>query len=483
MGKHIIIILLFFMFYNVYCYDENCQTPAPSYSSSLCLECKTGFYLSYDERFCEECDEQKGKILYLQENYYYTKKVEKCYTKVDNCKEYSETDDFCALCKDGFKRDENGQCVQCEANEIGMYNVCFKKINFCKIYYLYQEGEKCFFCQENYEFNEEQAQCIKCPVGEEAKEGFMCMKECPTGKILSYGECIDKIPNCKAYINNCSRCDYNYRLKKDGTCSKCPQGTTGEGLKCFPLIEGCLYQEDDICQGCSSSDEVLDEERKHCFKKEKIQNCNIQINDKCSECELGYKTSNDQKSCEICEYGKDEDIETCLLYIENCWSISRVINKYKKIMFDCNMCLSSEYYLISSKQQCNDCGKGKYKLNGQCIDEIKNCAKYKSDKECQQCKYGYQIKNGKCLPCVIPYEGSDGKTCHLRHFRCEHDDDFGNCFECSKGYFVGSKKNCVREGIVDKDESMVDKDKVTSNSFSLNINLNIILLTLYGLLI
>lgn len=143
------------------------------------------------------------------------------------------------------------------------------------------------------------------------------MKKCPSDKILSYGECIVKIPNCKDYTKKCSRCLSKYELKEDGTCSKCPEGTTGESLKCFPLIEGCLYQEDDICLGCSSSDEVLDEERKHCFKKEKIQNCQIQINDKCSECELGYKTSNDQKSCEICEYGKDEDIKTCLFAVPN----------------------------------------------------------------------------------------------------------------------------------------------------------------------
>lgn len=226
---------------------------------------------------------------------------------------------------------------------------------------------------------------------------------------------------------------------------------------------------------CSNGEAVLNEERNRCFLQTKIENCDIQINDKCSECSKGYKPSKDQKSCEICESGKDEDIISCL-YVEYCKYHYSVFNKYKKPMVECISCNSNDYYLTTSRQQCNDCGKGKYKLNGQCIDEIKNCVKYKSEQECEQCTFEYQIKNGKCLPCVKPYTGSDGKTCHLTHFRCGHDDDLGNCAECTEFFSLSSEKTCVREGIEDKDQG-------TSNSFSLNLNLNIILLIFYGLLI
>jgi len=476
MRKSIAIIFILFMFYNVICYDDNCQT-LDTDSRDLCLECKTGFYLTYDQRYCEECDLQQGKILYSNYKHSGGGMMQNCYTKVENCEEYASNDDFCAICKVGFKRDENGQCVQCGANEVGMLNVCFKKIDHCYIYYLFREGEKCFVCEENYEFNEEQHQCIKCPDGEVAEEGFICKKECPLGKVLSYRECIDKIPNCNTYAQSgkCSKCYDNYELKEDGTCSKCPEGTTGTGLKCYDIMYFCAYQIDDKCEHCSSGDEVLNEEKNLCFKKEKIQNCDVQINDKCKICENGYKPSKDQKSCEICEPGKDEDILTCL-NVENCLSHYSIHNNYKKLRVDCISCVSNEYYLTTSLHQCNDCEKGKYKLNGQCIDEIKNCVKYKSESICEQCRHGYQVKNGECSPCVKPYKGSDGKTCYLPHFRCKEsgDDDYGNCHECIMGYTLNSQKLCVREGLEHGNES-------NNNSFGLNINF--IFLILYELLI
>lgn len=83
-------------------------------------------------------------------------------------------------------------------------------------------------------------------------------------------------------------------------------------MKFYDIIYFCEYQTDDICQSCSNVEEVLNEERNQCIRKEKIQNCEVQVNDKCSICRGGYKPSKDQKSCEICEPGKDEDIQTCL---------------------------------------------------------------------------------------------------------------------------------------------------------------------------
>ena len=145
-------------------------------------------------------------------------------------------------------------------------------------------------------------------------------------------------------------------------------------------------------------------------------------------------------------------------------------------MVDCVSCISNEYYLTTSLHQCNDCEKGKYKLNGQCIDEIKNCVQYKSETICEKCRYGYQVKNGRCSPCVTPFEGSDGKICHLTHFKCNEAniDDYGNCYECDMGYILNSKKLCVKEGLEHENDSK-------NNSFGLNINF--IFLILYGLLI
>lgn len=447
-------------------------------------ECKSGFYLTYDERYCEECDLQHGKILYSIYNIDHNNMVNKCYTKVDNCKEYSEKDDFCELCEDGFQRNENGKYIQCGKNEIGMNNVCFKKkIDHCLFYYLFIEGEKCLYCEENYEYNEEQGKCIECPDGYKS-EGYFCHKE---------------VSNCKYYDSKsrkCANCERDYELKGDEICSKCPEGKTGEGLKCFDLIEGCGYQNNDICERCSNSELVLNEEKNQCIEKTKIEHCSVQVNDKCTECYGGYKPSENQKACNPCESGKDEDIFSCLS-IENCISTYGIIKKYKRPIISCRDCRSNEYYLTASRQQCNDCGKGKYKLNDDCIDEIKNCVKYKSNNECEQCVNGYEIKNGKCSPCVIPYEGYNGKTCILTHFLCQHDDEYGNCFECLLGFYLSSTNSChIGSTVNAKDISEIDtsekdtsekdtsekdtSEKDTNNSFGLNIN--IILLILFGLL-
>ena len=55
----------------------------------------------------------------------------------------------------------------------------------------------------------------KSPDEEVAENGFICIKEYHLGKLLSYGECFDEIPNCKAYVQSdkCSKCKDNYELK------------------------------------------------------------------------------------------------------------------------------------------------------------------------------------------------------------------------------------------------------------------------------
>ena len=286
----------------------------------------------------------------------------------------------------------------------------------------------------------------------------MCEKKCPSGKAPFYDECIDEIPNCRIYSNSkkCSKCEYSFELKEDGTCLKCPEEKSSDGFKCYNIIEKCYQQ---------------DEKKGTCFR-----------------CFPGYKPSKDGLSCEECESGKDENINSCLEYFENhCKYKSGTFYLYKQPDTKCSSCTTSEYHLTTNRQQCNiECKKGQYKFNGLCIDEIKNCVKYKSDKECEQCIFGYQIKNGACLPCVEPYEGSDGKTCHLQHFRCEHDDDYGNCVQCYIGYYLNSKKLCVKKTIDDDGENVnvnEDEDEDINKSFSLNLNLNIILPFLYGLLI
>ena len=90
-----------------------------------------------------------------------------------------------------------------------------------------------------------------------------------------------------------------------------------------------------------------------------------------------------------------------------------------------------------------------------------------------------------------PYEDYNEKTCILTHFLCQHDDEYGNCFECLQGFYLSSTNTCYIGSVNAKDISEIDNsekdtsekdtsEKDTNNSFGLNIH--IIFLILFGLL-
>ena len=130
----------------------------------------------------------------------------------------------------------------------------------------------------------------------------------------------------------------------------------------------------------------------------------------------------------------------------------------------CKYCKTDKpYYLTSGRTQCNECERGKYLFNGECIDEISNCVYYSSKTECSQCIKNYKIVNGKCVFCHYPYYGTDGKTCHLYRYQCQKHDDNGNCIKYAEGY-------------IPKDLNPLDKERIIKNVLPLMI---IILYTLF----
>lgn len=197
---------------------------------------------------------------------------------IDHCAELSGKE-YCISCENNYGLTTDGICVECTGNSVYMNNHCFSKIDKCLKYSLYVEGEKCDYCEEGYELNEEKTQCTKCtgdnisPNGEkchkkinqckyyyydddvlhssQCSEGYnriqdstKCTESCENGKVRPFTDCITEIAYCKIYNEDgsCKKCDsefydddgYEYRFQlKDNKCVQCPSGYKSNGINCY----------------------------------------------------------------------------------------------------------------------------------------------------------------------------------------------------------------------------------------------------------
>ena len=274
------------------------------------------------------------------------------------------------------------------------------------------------------------------------------------------------ISNCDYYFyyfaNYCKECDDGYKLKEeDGTCTACDNGKVGYDNYCFNKIENCeeyeLYAEGEICEECKIGYALSEDLSKcnkckdgeisdgySCFKV--IEHCDDYSSDyTCLKCDDDYYLQDNK--CSKCENNQRSDGKICYEKIDNCddYSSSRYYegNSYK-YCYQCNF--GDKPYLTTGGTQCNNCGTGKYSLNGKCIDEIEYCMEYSSETKCSRCIIGFKItSDGKCVPCLSPYMSqNDGKTCYLPHLYCYEYDNEGNCIYCYKGYKLNSSKKCIK---------------------------------------
>lgn len=261
----------------------------------------------------------------------------------------------------------------------------------------------------------------------------------------------------------CRECEEGYKLKEeDGTCIACESGKTGYDNYCFSTIENCeeygLYVEGEICEYCKIGYRLSEDYKKctkcndgeisdgyKCFKK--IEHCNEYHSDSsCERCDENYYLKDNQ--CNSCAANQRSNGIVCFDKIENCDSYDGNGGNYDYSDSDdgCFQCKSDKPNLTTGGTQCNTCTSGKYFYNNECIDEIKYCMEYSSSTVCSRCKLGYQIKEGKCVPCVYPYlSNSDGKKCYLRHAYCDEHDYEGNCIYCYEDYSINSSKGCSKK--------------------------------------
>ena len=340
----------------------------------------------------------------------------------------------CQKCNVNYKlATDKKSCIACESTETGDGENCYTVITNCLTGQ--QNKDTCQKCDVNYKLATDKKSCTACESTE-----------------IGDGEnCYTPITNCEVYQDhdNCQKCIDNYKLATDKkSCIACESTETGDGKKCFIR---CITNEDG---------------QLNCF--EKIDNCNFQQEDKCSQCNPDYELNNDKTRCISCTDGKKSDGLVPCFKIENCKNYYYYRYGNNNI-YGCSNCESNSLYLTTAKQQCNN-ELGKFKLGTKLINEINNCLNQKSQTECTQCLPGYKIKNGKCYPCVEPYKGSDGKTCYLPHLGCNTDSE--KCSSCLTGYKqTKNKQYCYLEGTNDP----------TNNSCNL-LKLNILLLMIFGLL-
>ena len=265
------------------------------------------------------------------------------------------------------------------------------------------------------------------------------------------------------FQNYCERCNNGYKLiEEDGTCSACESGKTGENNYCFSPIENCeeygLYAEGEVCTKCKDEYGLSEDLKKctkcndgelslygryKCFKI--VEHCKNYHSDlSCKRCEENYYLKDNK--CISCPANQRSNGKVCFDQIEKCDSYYYMTeDDFMESGEGCTQCKSDKPNLTTGGTQCNSCTSGQYFYNNECINEIKYCMEYSSKTECSRCLIGYQIKEGKCVPCVNPYQSnSDGKKCYLTHAFCKDYDYEGNCIYCQEGYSINSSKGCKK---------------------------------------
>ena len=385
---------------------------------------------------------------------------------LQNCQTPDQSGNICLLCNTGYSLIEEGtnagKCNACDQNKDGQSNHCFNKITDCTTYKLFKEGEKCIVCEN--------------------------------GKELINERCVVEIPGCEQYKNDgtCNSCFPGYEYdNEDKTCidnEGCK--STNDEDECTACIDGC-YLEDNACIclplckaiqkkkciECVNTKLQLrdgsDEETGGCVFYSPIEDCIRQNKDECEQCKEYYVRSQDKKTCSAC------DDSGSLKCPENS------ITDCTEVKYD-----TSKNLLVCSPSKCAE-GKTQTKSNQQCTtggsiqiggetialsDQLENCithSKSGDDVVCSKCFPGFRLIDGECYQCPLPYLSSigDGINCVLPHINCVDHDNSGNCIRCSNAYEL-KNGNCVEIEIIPR-----------AKNSSYNLNLNIMILIIFGLLL
>ena len=367
-----------------------------------------------------------------------------------DCFEYS-----CEKCINS----EYGSCTKCKENFILMDGTCPCYDYACNVCDTSYVGSRCYFCDENFQLNE-QNQCVcedpNCEICEKngclkCRSGYNISSNLCTKNENDQNNCLDE--NCNQCLNTvekytCTKCNKGYELvmgkceelKKikyfycedsdyypsfDGYCyPKCG------GAKCENYIyynyKECLNK----CLLCKNNDLyiIID-----CENESSIENCSVQKNNnECAVCNVGYYKIRGQ--CEKCQKGckKCSDKYTCfycdhnynLLNNGTCEEITKNSDKEIQEKF-------SEF-----KNQYLTAKNNYYQLKN--INENQTNITIEDKCEVQHCSVCSKLVNNYCLLCDLDYENINGecyaKNCKIKN--CEECEEKDVCSYCEDGYYL-----------------------------------------------
>ena len=387
----------------------------------ICQQCKSGFYLSNDDRKCtitENCYESTfGVCRKCTYGFYLDKKAQKCLKQegvFEHCKESLDSK-TCDECDEDYYFDSEHICCGTNFCSIrGDYNKCKKCIDG---YYLSSYGDCCTSEKNCYFGNKDLGICTEC-----IDDYCFDFKD---GKCKSNLEDND-LKYCKTADGFCQACIYGYYLGKDGKCAfsnHCSESDLGKCIVCednyylgldnrCSRIEHCIYS--------NQYEECLECDKNYYYNKN-MKNCKI-AEGKFENCKVGYENGN----CEKC---KNDFYLSRKDYL--CYSNIEPGPFYK--------CAFSD----SKGEKCYECIDNYYLgyLDDKCTT-IEGCDLSENENKCLQCDTDYyclDLKTGRCYPNdeIISEEKKF-------YFRCNRTNIEGTkCEECIEDYILNEDGLCI----------------------------------------
>lgn len=258
--------------------------------------------------------------------------------------------------------------------------------------------------------------CLKCK-DEFYNYNGLCVTECPQEYYSSKenNECKPCIAGCSKCNNSisCLVCNKNFYYYENKCLSECPVYTTPTSLDEASRLE---------CISCGEDCEV----------------CNF--NNSCSKCKSKFLYNG--KCIETCPKNTYSvfNPNNCLNCDSNCKSCISSKN-------NCIECYNNYYLHIKHNKCYQDCPIGTFKDNELmiCSDCNDRCSSCDSKDNCQTCKLGFNLHEGKCVSsCPIGTTSIYG-ICIACENNCNNclSNSPSICIECNKNTLLNKNSKCV----------------------------------------
>ena len=469
-------------------YIPNCEIS----SKGECLKCIENYiligkkndlklckYLYSDDLLnCKMINNESGKCILCEENYYLNEKDKKC-INIENCAE--SVYGICKKCINGYYLDKSDE--KCKIITPFLLN--------CKVSL---DGEKCDECDDDY-FLSQEGKCTEVNFCSKVNENYnQFCDECIDGYFLSQDKACSQEQNCALsdkITGICLWCNNNYYLNSsdgkcytnteennfkycakislDGDCLECIFGKElGDDKKCSNT-KYCIKSENGLCVSCQ--DNFYLSKDNNCTNTEHCLNSRYNY---CVECENNYYLDRTKYQCsEISEnfincLASDFDGIYCGDCKENyylsgldkkCYS-----NQEKNNFYQCK-------YSNNEGTYCNICNEG-YVLNSKdfLCGKIKHCAVQENENKCSECDENYclDLSKGTCENNQIPPKEENKKI----YFKCNKTNEEGTeCEECLENYDL-TNGICVNNFDCKKKENDVclECTELKENGFEICIN-------------